>query len=43
VAEQLQAERALEAVCAWKFVPARDGMRRAVATWVIIEVFLRLV
>jgi protein TonB len=35
-------ERAAEAVRGWKFVPARDAGRRAVATWVTIEAVFRL-
>ena len=35
-------ERAVETIRGWKFVPARDGMRRAVPSWVTIEVYFRL-
>src|SRR5580704_13888029 len=30
-------ERAVETVHGWKFVPARDGAKRAVAAWVTVE------
>jgi protein TonB len=36
-------ERAAQSVQAWKFVPAHDGARRAVPTWVTIEVVFRLI
>jgi protein TonB len=36
-------ERAVEAVRAWKFIPAYDAARRAVASWVTIEVVFRLI
>ena len=36
-------ERAVETVRAWKFVPAHDAARRAVASWVSIEVVFRLI
>ena len=36
-------ERAVQTVRGWKFVPARDGGRRAVPTWITIEVFFRLI
>ena len=36
-------ERAVETVRAWKFVPAHDAARRAVASWVAIEVVFRLI
>lgn len=36
-------ERAAESVQTWKFVPAHDGARRAVPTWVTIEVVFRLI
>ena len=36
-------DRAVESVRAWKFTPARDGARRAVPTWVTIEVVFRLI
>lgn len=35
-------ERAVETVRGWKFVPARDGAKRAVATWVTVEAVFRL-
>jgi len=35
-------ERAMEAVRGWRFTPARDAVRRPVATWVTIEVLFRL-
>jgi len=35
-------ERAVETVRGWKFVPARDGAKRAVATWVTVEAMFRL-
>jgi periplasmic protein TonB len=36
-------ERAVESVRAWKFVPAQDAARHAVASWVTIEVVFRLI
>lgn len=36
-------ERAVESVHAWKFIPAHDAARRAVASWVTIEVVFRLI
>lgn len=36
-------DRAVQSVQAWKFVPAHDAARRAVATWVTIEVVFRLI
>ena len=36
-------ERAVEAVSSWKFIPAYDTARRAVASWVTIEVVFRLI
>jgi len=36
-------ERAVESVRAWKFIPAHDAARRAVASWVTIEVVFRLI
>jgi len=36
-------ERAVQTVRGWKFVPARDAARRAVPTWITIEVFFRLI
>ena len=36
-------ERAVEAVSSWKFIPAYDAARRAVASWVTIEVVFRLI
>ena len=36
-------ERAVESVRAWKFTPAHDAARRAVASWVTIEVVFRLI
>jgi len=36
-------ERAVESVRAWKFSPAHDAARRAVASWVTIEVVFRLI
>jgi TonB family protein len=35
-------ERAVEAVKTWKFTPARDAARRAVAEWVTVEAIFRL-
>jgi len=35
-------ERAMETVRGWKFVPARDGAKHAVAAWVIVETVFRL-
>lgn len=35
-------ERAVETVRGWKFVPARDGAKRAVASWVTVEAVFRL-
>jgi periplasmic protein TonB len=35
-------ERAVETVRGWKFIPARDGARRAVAAWVTVEAVFRL-
>jgi TonB family protein len=35
-------ERAMEAVKTWKFTPARDAARRAVAEWVTVEAIFRL-
>jgi len=35
-------ERAVQAVRGWRFAPARDASRRAVATWITIEVMFRL-
>ena len=35
-------ERAVETVRGWKFIPARDGAKRAVATWVTVEAVFRL-
>ena len=36
-------ERAVQSVRAWRFTPARDAARRAVPTWVNIEVVFRLI
>ena len=36
-------ERAVESVRAWKFIPAHDAARRAVPSWVTIEVVFRLI
>ena len=36
-------DRAVESVRSWRFNPAHDGTRRAVATWVTIEVVFRLI
>jgi len=36
-------ERARESVRAWKFIPAHDAARRALASWVTIEVVFRLI
>jgi len=36
-------ERAVESVRGWKFSPAHDAARRAVASWVTIEVVFRLI
>ena len=36
-------ERAVESVRGWKFTPARDAARRALASWVTIEVVFRLI
>lgn len=35
-------ERAVETVRGWKFTPARDGAKHAVATWVTVEAVFRL-
>ena len=35
-------ERAMETVRSWKFIPARDGAKRAVAAWVTVEAVFRL-
>jgi periplasmic protein TonB len=35
-------ERAVQAIRTWKFVPARDGTRRAVPSWVTVETVFRL-
>jgi len=35
-------ENAVRAVRGWQFIPARDGARRPVATWVTIETIFRL-
>ncbi len=35
-------ERAVETVRGWKFIPARDGAKRAVAAWVTVEAVFRL-
>jgi len=35
-------ERAVQAIRTWKFVPARDGARRAVPSWVTVEAVFRL-
>jgi len=35
-------ERAVRAIRTWKFVPARDGARRAVPSWVTVEAVFRL-
>jgi protein TonB len=35
-------ERAVETVRGWKFIPARDGSKRAVAAWVTVEAVFRL-
>jgi protein TonB len=35
-------ERAMETVRGWKFIPARDGARHAVAAWVTVEAVFRL-
>jgi periplasmic protein TonB len=35
-------ERAVETVRGWKFVPARDGAKHAVAAWVTVEAVFRL-
>jgi protein TonB len=35
-------ERAAETVGGWKFTPARDGAKHAVATWVTVEAVFRL-
>jgi len=36
-------ERALETVRGWRFTPAKDAARRAVPTWITIEVVFRLI
>lgn len=36
-------DRAVQSVRSWKFIPAHDGARRAVPTWVTIEVVFRLI
>jgi periplasmic protein TonB len=35
-------ERAVQAIRTWKFVPARDGARRAIPAWVTVEAVFRL-
>jgi periplasmic protein TonB len=35
-------ERAIETVRGWKFVPARDGAKHAMAAWVTVEAVFRL-
>jgi TonB family protein len=35
-------ERAMQTVRGWKFNPARDANRRAVAAWVTVEAVFRL-
>jgi protein TonB len=35
-------ERAVETVRGWKFIPARDGAKHAVAAWVTVEAVFRL-
>jgi periplasmic protein TonB len=35
-------ENAVRAVRSWQFIPARDGARRPVATWITIETVFRL-
>jgi periplasmic protein TonB len=35
-------ERALETVRSWRFIPARDGAKRAVTAWVTVEAVFRL-
>lgn len=35
-------EHALETVRGWRFVPARDGSKRAVPAWVTVEAVFRL-
>ena len=35
-------ERAMQTIRGWKFVPARDGARRAVSAWVTVEAIFRL-
>ena len=35
-------ERAVETVRGWKFIPARDGAKRAVAAWVTVEAVFHL-
>jgi protein TonB len=35
-------ENAVRAVRSWQFIPARDGLRRPVATWITIETVFRL-
>jgi protein TonB len=35
-------ERAAETVRGWRFTPARDGAKHAVATWVTVEAVFRL-
>lgn len=35
-------ERAVETIRGWKFAPARDGAKRAVAAWVTVETVFRL-
>lgn len=36
-------ERSVQSVRSWKFAPARDGARRAVSQWIIIEIIYRLI
>jgi TonB family protein len=35
-------EHAIQAIHSWKFVPAHDGARRAVPSWVTVEAIFRL-
>ena len=36
-------DRSVQSVRSWKFTPARDGARRAVPSWITIEVIYRLI
>src|SRR5438552_18539157 len=36
-------DRAVQSVRSWKFTPAHDGARRAVPSWITIEIIFRLI